>query len=100
MAGSSSTPEFWTLRLYVGGQTAKSVAAFGNLKKICEEHLEGRYEIELVDVAANPERAREHQIVALPTLVRHLPPPVRKIIGDLSNQEKVLLGLELEHRRP
>ena len=83
------------LRLYVAGQTPKSMTAFANLKKICEEHLAGQYEIEVVDLLENPQLARGDQILAIPTLVRKLPEPVRKIIGDLSNTERVLIGLDL-----
>lgn len=85
----------WELRLYVAGQTAKSLQAFANLKRICEEHLGGRYQIEVIDLMKNPELAKGDQIFALPTLVRKLPEPVRKIIGDLSNNERVLVGLDL-----
>ncbi|MBP1598541.1 MAG: circadian clock KaiB domain protein [Acidobacteria bacterium] len=88
----------WELRLYVAGQTAKSFQAFANLKRICEEHLGGRYQIEVVDLMKNPELAKGDQIFALPTLVRKLPEPVRKIIGDLSNTERVLVGLDLRPR--
>ena len=88
----------WELRLYVAGQTAKSVAALANLKKICEEHLEGKYHIEIIDLLKQPQLARGDQIVAVPTLVRKLPEPIRKIIGDLSNTEKVLVGLDLRPR--
>jgi circadian clock protein KaiB len=88
----------WELRLYVAGQTAKSLQAFANLKRICEEHLDGRYYIEVVDLTTNPELAKGDQIFALPTLVRKLPEPVRKIIGDLSNTERVLVGLDLRPR--
>ncbi len=88
--------ETWRLRLYVAGQTTRSVAAFGNLKKLCEEHLAGRYEIEVVDLLKNPRLAAGDQILAIPTLVRKLPPPMRKIIGDLSNTERVLVGLAIE----
>ena len=91
---------FWRLRLYVAGQTPKSVAAFSNLKRICEEHLSGRYQIEVVDLLQNPTLARGDQILALPTLVRQLPPPVKKIIGDFSNTERVLVGLDLRHVAP
>jgi circadian clock protein KaiB len=87
--------DHWRLRLYVAGQTPKSVAAFDNLKKLCEEHLAGRYEIEVVDLLVHPQLARGDQIVAIPTLVRQLPPPIRKIIGDLSNTERTLVGLQL-----
>lgn len=88
-------PEIWTLRLYVAGQTPKSIAAFANLKVICEEHLAGRYQIEVIDLLENPQLARGDQILAIPTLVRKLPEPVYKIIGDLSNTERVLIGLDL-----
>jgi len=88
--------EVWNLRLYVAGQTEKSVTAFANLKKIAEEHLAGRYRIEVVDVTQNPQLARDDQIIALPTLVRRLPPPMRKIIGDLSKTERVLIGLDIK----
>jgi circadian clock protein KaiB len=87
--------EYFILKLYVAGQTAKAIAAFTNLKTICEEQLKGRYEIEVIDLLENPKLAREDQIVALPTLVRKLPPPLRKIIGDLSDTERVLVGLNL-----
>ncbi len=89
----------WELRLYVAGQTARSVAAFANLKQICEEHLAGQYSIEVIDLLLHPQLARGDQIVAVPTLVRKLPEPVRKIIGDLSNTERVLVGLDLRPRR-
>ena len=85
----------WELRLYVAGQTSKSVAALANLQRICEEHLQGRYRIEVIDLLENPTLARGDQILALPTLVRKLPPPVKKIIGDLSNEERVLVGLDV-----
>ena len=91
---------FWKLRLYVAGQTPKSVAAFSNLKRICDEHLRGRYQIEVVDLLQNPTLARGDQILALPTLVRQLPPPVKQIIGDFSNTERVLVGLDLRHVTP
>ena len=87
--------DFWELRLYVAGQTPKSLAAFANLKKICEEHLKGCYRIEIIDLLENPTLAKGDQILAIPTLVRKLPEPVRKIIGDLSNTERVLVGLDL-----
>ena len=87
--------ELWELRLYVAGQTPKSLAAFANLKKICEEHLAGKYTIEIIDLLTNPTLAKGDQILAIPTLVRKLPEPVRKIIGDLSNTERVLVGLDL-----
>ncbi len=88
--------EVWELRLYVAGVTPKSVEAFANLKKICEEHLAGKYHIEVVDLLENPRLARGDQILALPTLVRKLPPPIKKIIGDLSDTERVLVGLNLK----
>ncbi|HET9717723.1 MAG TPA: circadian clock KaiB family protein [Pseudolabrys sp.] len=85
----------YNLRLYIAGQTPRSVAALANLKNICEEHLSGRYEIEVVDLAKNPALAQRHQIVAIPTLIRELPEPLRRIIGDLSNLQKVLVGLDI-----
>ncbi|PPD57336.1 circadian clock KaiB family protein [Dehalogenimonas etheniformans] len=88
-------PETWQLRLYVAGQTPKSLAAFANLKKICEEHLKGQCTIEVVDLLENPKLAKGDQILAIPTLVRKLPQPLRKIIGDLSNTERVLVGLNI-----
>jgi circadian clock protein KaiB len=84
------------LKLYVAGQTPKSLAAFANLSKLCEEHLKGKYKIEIIDLLKNPQLARGDQIFAIPTLVRKLPVPIRKIIGDLSNTEKVLVGLDLK----
>jgi circadian clock protein KaiB len=88
----------WDLRLYVAGQTPRAVRAFANLKAICEEHVPGKYHIEVVDLLKAPQLAKGDQILALPTLVRKLPEPVRKIIGDLSNTEKVLVGLDLRER--
>jgi circadian clock protein KaiB len=90
--------EFWDLRLYVAGQTPKSMTAFANLKRICEEHLAGKYRIEVVDLLKEPQLARGDQILALPTLVRKLPEPIKKIIGDLSNTERTLVGLDLRPR--
>jgi len=90
-----STKDMWVLRLYVAGQTPKAITAFTNLKRICEEQLNGKYSIEVVDLLKNPHLANEFQIVALPTLIRKLPVPVRKIIGDLSDTERVLIGLDL-----
>ena len=87
--------KLWELRLYVAGQTPNSLKAFANLKKICEEHLAGQYHIEIIDLLKNPTLARGDQILAVPTLVRKLPEPVKKIIGDLSNTERVLVGLDL-----
>ena len=92
---STVATEFWTLRLYVAGQTPKSIAAFANLERICREHLAGRYHIEIIDLVEQPHLARDDQILAIPTLVRRLPEPMRKIIGDLSNTERVLIGLDL-----
>ena len=86
----------YRLRLYVAGQTPRSVGAFMNLKKICEEHLNGRYELEIIDLLERPQLAEGDQIFAIPTLVRRLPEPVKKIIGDLSNAERVLVGLDLQ----
>ena len=93
--GATPAPEVWELRLYVAGQTPKSIAAFANLKKICEAHLPGRYRIEVVDLLRQPQLAAGHQIVAIPTLVRKLPEPLRRIVGDLSNTERALVGLQL-----
>jgi circadian clock protein KaiB len=90
--------ETWNLRLYVAGQTPRSIAALGNLERICAEHLAGQYTIEVIDLLKDPQLARGDQILAVPTLVRKLPEPVRKIIGDLSNEERVLVGLDLRHR--
>jgi circadian clock protein KaiB len=90
--------EFWDLRLYVAGQTPKSMTAFANLKRMCEEHLAGKYRIEVVDLLKEPQLARGDQILALPTLVRKLPEPIKKIIGDLSNTERTLVGLDLRPR--
>jgi circadian clock protein KaiB len=86
---------FYHLRLYVAGQTPKSVKALANLKAMCEEHLAGKYQIEVVDLVETPQLARSDQILAIPTLVRRLPSPIRKIIGDLSNSERVLVGLDI-----
>lgn len=91
-----ATPaDVWTLRLYVAGRTPKSLAAFANLKRLCDNHLKGRYTIEVIDLVETPRRAREDQILAVPTLLRKLPEPVRKVIGDLSDTERVLVGLDL-----
>jgi circadian clock protein KaiB len=95
-AGSEAKPKIWILRLYVAGQSKKSVEAFSNLKKICEEHLAGLYQIEVIDLLVNPQLARDDQILAIPTLLRKLPTPVRKLIGDLSNTERTLVGLDLK----
>ncbi len=96
--GAAAEEAQWKLCLYVVGQTPKSVAAIANLKNFCAEHLGGRYTIEIIDVAANPKIARRDQIVAIPTLVRKLPVPVRKIIGDLSSTERVLVSFDLRPR--
>jgi circadian clock protein KaiB len=92
---NQTKPQTWKLRLYVAGQTPKSIRAFANLKGLCEAHLKGRYQIEVVDLLERPQLARGDQIIAIPTLVRKLPPPVRKIIGDLSSTERVLVGLDV-----
>jgi circadian clock protein KaiB len=92
--GEKKTPEF-ELRLYVAGQTPKSLTAFANLRRICETHLEGHYSIEVIDLVESPQLARGDQILAIPTLVRKLPQPIKKIIGDLSNTERVLVGLDI-----
>ena len=89
----------WQLRLYVAGQTAKSISALDNLKRVCETHLAGRYTIEVVDLLVNPRLAAGDQILAVPTLVRKFPEPIRKIIGDLSNEERVLVGLDVQPLR-
>jgi circadian clock protein KaiB len=94
-AASTAPAEKWELRLYTAGQTPKSLAAFKNLKKVCEEHLPGQYSIEVIDLIVNPRLAKDDQIVAIPTLVRKLPNPIRKIIGDLSDVERTLVGLQL-----
>jgi circadian clock protein KaiB len=91
--------ETWELRLYVAGRSPKSVTAFENLKKLCEEHLSGRYQIEVIDLVKNPQLAAGDQIIAIPTLVRRLPEPLRKIVGDLSNTERTLVGLQLRPAR-
>ena len=92
---ASRPARFWQLRLYVAGQTPKSLTAFSNLRGICENHLKGRYRIEVIDLMEKPQLSKGDQIVAIPTLVRKLPVPVRKIIGDLSDTERVLVGLDL-----
>jgi circadian clock protein KaiB len=90
-----SDTERWDLRLYTAGQSPKSLAALSNLKRICDEHLAGRYTIEVIDLMKNPRLAKDDEIIAIPTLVRKLPEPLRKIIGDLSNEERALVGLQL-----
>ena len=94
----SRCDDFWELRLYVAGQTPNCIKAFANLKKICDRELEGRYKIEVIDLLENPELAKGDQIVAIPTLVRKLPPPVKKIIGSLKSTERVLVGLDLRKK--
>jgi circadian clock protein KaiB len=94
-AKNDATEKLWNLRLYVAGQTPKSITAFANLKKICEEHLTGKYRIEVIDLLKNPQLAKGDQIIAIPTLVRKLPEPLKKIIGDLANTERVLVGLDI-----
>jgi circadian clock protein KaiB len=91
--------EKWNLRLYTAGQSPKSLAALDNLKRVCEEHLPGRYSIEVVDLLKNPRLAKDDQIVAIPTLVRKLPEPLRRIVGDLSDTERTLVGLQLRERK-
>ncbi len=95
-AKAGPVSEVWNLKLYVAGQTPRSIAAFANLKKLCEEHVKGKYNIEVIDLLENPQLAKGDQILAIPTLVRNLPAPIRKIIGDLSNTERVLVGLDLK----
>jgi circadian clock protein KaiB len=94
--GRSGDGQTYNLRLYVAGQTPKSLAAFANLKKLCEEHLSGRYKLEVIDLLENPQLAAGDQIIALPTLVRKLPPPLKRIIGNLSDREKFLVGMDLK----
>ena len=97
---TTTNPEIWDLRLYVAGQTTKSVAAFANLTRICEQYLPGKYRIEVVDLLTQPQLAKGDEIIAIPTLVRKLPEPIRKIVGDLSNTERTLVGLQLRSRGP
>ncbi len=97
-AADSEDAGRWNLRLYVAGQTPRSLTAFSNLKQICEQYLKGKYNIEVIDLMENPTLARGDQILAVPTLVRKLPQPIRKIIGDLSNTERVLVGLDIKPR--
>ena len=92
--------DFFDLRLYIAGQTARSLAALANIRRICDEHLEGRYRIEVIDLLQRPQLAKGDQILALPTLVRRLPEPIRKLIGDLSDTERALVGLDLRPRPP
>jgi circadian clock protein KaiB len=97
-AATPQDGDTWELRLYVAGQTTKSVTALANLKRYCEQHLVGRYTLEVIDLLQNPQLAEGDQILAIPTLVRKVPEPIRKIIGDLSNEEKVLVGLDIRSR--
>jgi circadian clock protein KaiB len=97
-AGPTAEPaagETWELRLYVAGQTAKSIAALANLRRYCEQHVPGRYQLEVIDLMQHPQLAEGDQILAIPTVVRKVPEPIRKVIGDLSNEERVLVGLDL-----
>ncbi len=95
---SKATAEFFDLRLYIAGQTPRSLAALANLQRICDEHLEGRYRLEVIDLVERPQLARGDQIFALPTLVRKLPEPIRRLVGDLSDTERALVGLDLRPR--
>jgi circadian clock protein KaiB len=97
---SEADPDVWELRLYVAGKTTKSTAALNNLRRLCEEHLRGKYKIEVVDLLVHPQLAKGDQIIAIPTLVRKLPEPIRKVIGDLSNEERTLVGLQLRPAKP
>jgi circadian clock protein KaiB len=96
--GTTADPDMWDLRLYVAGQSPKSMRAFTNLKSFCEKHLAGRFRIEVVDLLKNPQLAAGDQILAIPTLVRKIPAPMRKIIGDMSNEERTLVGFDLRPR--
>jgi len=98
-AGQDADSGRWNLRLYTAGQSPKSLAALANLKRVCDEHLAGRYSIEVVDLLKNPRLAKDDQIVAIPTLVRKLPEPLRRIVGDLSDTERTLVGLQLKRRQ-
>jgi circadian clock protein KaiB len=94
----NQSPEKWELRLYTAGQSPKSLAALANLKRVCDEHLAGRYSIEVIDLLKNPRLAKDDEIIAIPTLVRKLPQPLRKLVGDLSDTERTLVGLQLRPR--
>jgi circadian clock protein KaiB len=98
MTKAAADPQKWNLRLYTAGQSPKSLAALNNLKRICEEHLAGRYSIEVVDLLKNPRLAKDDEIVAIPTLVRKIPEPLRRIIGDLSDVDRALVGLQLKRK--
>lgn len=95
MTDHTDATTVWQLKLYIAGQTPRSLMALANLKFICDEHLSGRYTIEVIDLLENPTRAKDDQILAIPTLVRKLPPPTRRVIGDLSDSKKVLVGLDI-----
>ena len=97
-AGSHSRQAKYVLRLYVSGSTLKSALAIENIKRVCEQHLKNRYDLEVIDIYQQAKLARDEQIVAVPTLIKRLPPPLRRLIGDMSNQEKVLFGLDLRMR--
>ena len=99
MKAAQAFPEGYNLRLYIAGQTPKSITAIANLKRLCETHLSGRYSIEIVDLIKNPSLAQRDQIIAVPTLIRDFPEPIRRIIGDLSNTERVLMGLDVNQVR-
>src|SRR5215212_6157497 len=99
MKAAQAYPEGYNLRLYIAGQTPKSITAIANLKRLCETHLSGRYSIEIVDLIKNPSLAQRDQIIAVPTLIRDFPEPIRRIIGDLSNTERVLMGLDVNQVR-
>jgi circadian clock protein KaiB len=98
-SAEQATQEKWNLRLYTAGQSPKSLAALDNLKRVCEEHLAGRYSIEVIDLLKNPRLAKDDEIIAIPTLVRKLPEPLRRIVGDLSDTERTLVGLQLRPRK-
>jgi len=98
-ASARKAAKEWELRLYIAGQTPRSLAAVANLNRICEEHLRGRYSVQVIDLLVTPQLSRDDQILAIPTLVRKLPTPMRKIIGDLSDEERTLVGLQLRPGR-
>jgi circadian clock protein KaiB len=99
-ASTANDAEHWQLRLYIAGQSPRSLAALRNLRNLCEAHLPGRYKIEVIDLVKHPRLAKDHQIIAIPTLVRQLPDPVRKIVGDLSDTERALVGLDVRLVNP
>ena len=96
--GREAAPQHYVLRLYISGMTPRSTRALATIKSMCEEHLEGRYDLEVIDIYQHPELAADQQIIAVPTLVRHLPEPLRRLIGDLSEEDRVLVGLDLQPR--